>query len=174
LRSCTENHTIKSANDVKNLWAFGSTLSNCSFKSNPTSSFRWSCINNTMLQKLGRSIDKTAVWSQPISGIIVIKHLVAFYDIHGRKREVAFFYFVPNTTRDLLNIHRKISNKNTRRERRALLLNLRMHASLSCVVLSKHHENSVQVFSAFTGFLWSPIKKNMDGICMNVTYWNIA
>jgi hypothetical protein len=26
--------------------------------------------------------------------------LVAFYDIHGRKREVLFFYFVPDTTRD--------------------------------------------------------------------------
>jgi hypothetical protein len=26
--------------------------------------------------------------------------LVPFYDIHGRKREVLFFYFVPDTTRD--------------------------------------------------------------------------
>jgi hypothetical protein len=26
--------------------------------------------------------------------------LVAFYDIHGRKREVLFFYSVPDTTRD--------------------------------------------------------------------------
>jgi hypothetical protein len=25
---------------------------------------------------------------------------VAFYDIHGRKKEVLFFYFVPDTTRD--------------------------------------------------------------------------
>jgi hypothetical protein len=30
----------------------------------------------------------------------VINPLVAFYDIHGRKREVLFFYFVPETTRD--------------------------------------------------------------------------
>jgi hypothetical protein len=35
---------------------------------------------------------------------------------------------------------------------RALLPNLRMHASLSRVVLSKY-EDSVQVFGAFTGFL---------------------
>jgi hypothetical protein len=27
-----------------------------------------------------------------------INPLVAFYDIHGRKREVLFFYFVPDTT----------------------------------------------------------------------------
>jgi hypothetical protein len=26
--------------------------------------------------------------------------LIAFYDIHGRKREVLFLYFVPDTTRD--------------------------------------------------------------------------
>jgi hypothetical protein len=36
--------------------------------------------------------------SQSISGVIAINHLVAFYDIHGRQREVLFFYFVPNTT----------------------------------------------------------------------------
>jgi hypothetical protein len=29
--------------------------------------------------------------------------LVAFYDIHGRKREVLFFCSVPDTTRDLLS-----------------------------------------------------------------------
>jgi hypothetical protein len=28
--------------------------------------------------------------------------LVAFYDIHGGKREMLFFYFVPDPTRDLL------------------------------------------------------------------------
>jgi hypothetical protein len=27
--------------------------------------------------------------------------LVAFYDIHGGKREVLFFYIVPDTTRDI-------------------------------------------------------------------------
>jgi hypothetical protein len=39
-----------------------------------------------------------AVGSQSISGVSANNPLVAFY--HGRKREVLFFYFVPNTTRD--------------------------------------------------------------------------
>jgi hypothetical protein len=38
---------------------------------------------------------------QSISGICPINPIVAFYDIHGGKREVLFFYFVPDTTRDL-------------------------------------------------------------------------
>jgi hypothetical protein len=29
-----------------------------------------------------------------------VNPLVAFYDIYGGKREVLFFYFVPDTTRD--------------------------------------------------------------------------
>jgi hypothetical protein len=36
-----------------------------------------------------------AVLLQSISGV-----LVAFYDIHGEKREVLIFYFVPDTRRD--------------------------------------------------------------------------
>jgi hypothetical protein len=43
-----------------------------------------------------------AVLLQSISGIIANNPLVAFYDIHGGKREVLFFYFVVDTTRDLL------------------------------------------------------------------------
>jgi hypothetical protein len=39
---------------------------------------------------------------QSISGVIVINPLVAFYDIHRGKREVLFFYFVPDTTREIL------------------------------------------------------------------------
>jgi lipid-A-disaccharide synthase-like uncharacterized protein len=46
-----------------------------------------------------------AVWSQLILGVSAICPLVAFYDIHGRKEEVLFFYFVPNTTRDFSSIH---------------------------------------------------------------------
>jgi hypothetical protein len=49
-----------------------------------------------------------AVSSQSISGVNAINPLVAFYDIHGRNREVLFFYFVPDTTRDpnmILKIH---------------------------------------------------------------------
>jgi hypothetical protein len=37
---------------------------------------------------------------QSISGVSAINPLVTFYDIHGGKREVLFFYFVPDTTRD--------------------------------------------------------------------------
>jgi hypothetical protein len=42
-----------------------------------------------------------AVLLQSISGVSAVKPLVAFYDIHGGKREVLFFYFVPDTTRDV-------------------------------------------------------------------------
>jgi hypothetical protein len=41
---------------------------------------------------------------QSISGVIAINPLVAFYDNHGGKREVQFFYFVPDTRRDVLSI----------------------------------------------------------------------
>jgi hypothetical protein len=41
-----------------------------------------------------------AVLLHSISGVSPINPLVAFYDIHGGKREVLFFYFVPDTTRD--------------------------------------------------------------------------
>jgi hypothetical protein len=47
-----------------------------------------------------------AVLLQSISGESAINPLVAFYDIHGRKREVLFFYFVPDTTRDSLQFIR--------------------------------------------------------------------
>jgi hypothetical protein len=43
----------------------------------------------------------SAVFLQCISGVSAIDPLVAFYDIHGGKREVLFFYFVPDTTRDI-------------------------------------------------------------------------
>jgi hypothetical protein len=43
----------------------------------------------------------TAVLLQPISGVSAINPLVAaFYDIHGGKREVLFFYIVPDNTQD--------------------------------------------------------------------------
>jgi hypothetical protein len=38
-----------------------------------------------------------AIWSQSISGVSAIDPLVTFYNIHGRKREVLFLYFVPDT-----------------------------------------------------------------------------
>jgi hypothetical protein len=43
-----------------------------------------------------------AVSLQSILGVSDINPVVAFYDIHGGKREVVFFYFVPDTTRDCL------------------------------------------------------------------------
>jgi hypothetical protein len=41
-----------------------------------------------------------AILLQSISDVSAINPLVAFYDIHGGKREVLLFYFVPDTTRD--------------------------------------------------------------------------
>jgi hypothetical protein len=46
-----------------------------------------------------------AVLLQSISGVSANNPLVAFYDIHGGKREVLFFYFVPDTTRDYRQLH---------------------------------------------------------------------
>jgi hypothetical protein len=39
--------------------------------------------------------------SPSISGVSAVNPLVAFYDIHGGKREMVFFYFVPDTTRQI-------------------------------------------------------------------------
>jgi hypothetical protein len=41
-----------------------------------------------------------AVLLQSILGVSAINPLVAFYDIHGGKRQVLFFYFVPDPKRD--------------------------------------------------------------------------
>jgi hypothetical protein len=41
-----------------------------------------------------------AILLQSISGVSAINPLVAFFDINGGKREVLFFYFVPDTTGD--------------------------------------------------------------------------
>jgi hypothetical protein len=41
-----------------------------------------------------------AVLLQPILGVSAINPLIAFYDIHRGKREMLFFYFVPDTKRD--------------------------------------------------------------------------
>jgi hypothetical protein len=45
-----------------------------------------------------------AVLLQSISVVSAINPLVAFYDIHGRKRGVLFYYFVPDTTGDNNNL----------------------------------------------------------------------
>jgi hypothetical protein len=52
-------------------------------------------MRNTADVTVGKPI---AVLLQSISGVSAINPLVAFYDIHGGKREV--LYFVPDTTRD--------------------------------------------------------------------------
>jgi hypothetical protein len=49
-----------------------------------------------------------AVLLQCISGVTAINPSVAFYDIHGGKRDVLFFYFVPDATREsklLINLN---------------------------------------------------------------------
>jgi hypothetical protein len=45
-----------------------------------------------------------AILLQSIWDVSAINPLVAFYDIHGGKREVLFFYFVPDTTQDYIII----------------------------------------------------------------------
>jgi fermentation-respiration switch protein FrsA (DUF1100 family) len=63
----------------------------------PTSYQNYLAIRNTADVTDGKPI---AVWSLSMSGVSAFNLLVAFYDIHGRKREVLFFYFVTDTTRD--------------------------------------------------------------------------
>jgi hypothetical protein len=49
-----------------------------------------------------------AVLLQSISGVSAVNLLVALYDIHGGKREVLFFCFVPDTheipKKDIINV----------------------------------------------------------------------
>jgi hypothetical protein len=56
----------------------------------------YSAIRNTADVTGGKPI---AIWPQSISGVSAINALVAFYNIHGRKREVLFFYFIPDFPR---------------------------------------------------------------------------
>jgi hypothetical protein len=42
-----------------------------------------------------------AVLLQSILGVSAISLLVTFYDIYGGKRAMLYFYFVPDTTRDI-------------------------------------------------------------------------
>jgi hypothetical protein len=49
-----------------------------------------------------------AVLLQSISGVSAVNPLVAFYEIHGGKREGLFFYFVPDTTRDIIKVKEAI------------------------------------------------------------------
>jgi hypothetical protein len=58
----------------------------------------------------------TAALSLSISCVNAINPLVAFYDIHGSKREVLFFCFVPNNTRD-----RHINHTNRQNVRQCII-----------------------------------------------------
>jgi hypothetical protein len=49
-----------------------------------------------------------AVFLQSNSGVSAINPLVAFYDIHGGKREVLFFYFVPEPQETKSNCWKKV------------------------------------------------------------------
>jgi hypothetical protein len=73
------------------------TLNNYSSET-PTFYQNYLAMRNTANMAGGKPI---AVWSQTISGVSAINPLVAFYDIHWRKRELLLFYFDPDTTRDL-------------------------------------------------------------------------
>jgi hypothetical protein len=53
-----------------------------------------------------------ALWLQPISGGDAINLLVAFYDIHGRKKEVLFFCSVSDTTRTPHHMVHHLSSRN--------------------------------------------------------------
>jgi hypothetical protein len=54
-------------------------------------------MSNTADMTSGKPI---AVILQSVSGVSAINPLVTFYDIHGKNREVLFFYFVPDIKRD--------------------------------------------------------------------------
>jgi hypothetical protein len=66
------------------------------YSETPTFYQNYLAMSNTADVTGGKPID---VWSQSVWGVNAINPL-AFYDIHGKKREVLFFYFVPDTTRD--------------------------------------------------------------------------
>jgi hypothetical protein len=55
-------------------------------------------MRNTADVKGGKPV---AVFLQSISDVGATNPLIAFYDIRGGKKKVLFFYFVPDTTRDI-------------------------------------------------------------------------
>jgi hypothetical protein len=59
-------------------------------------------MKNTADVKDGKQI---AVLLQSISSLSAINPLVTFYDIHEGKREVLFFYFISDITRDCPGHH---------------------------------------------------------------------
>jgi hypothetical protein len=72
-----------------------------------------------------------AVLLQSISGVSAVNPLVAFYDIHERKREVLFFNFVPDTTQDnLIIVIQCISGRNK---------NVIIHFNFVCIIHTYTH-----------------------------------
>jgi hypothetical protein len=70
-----------------------------------------------------------AVLLQSISGVSAINPSVAFYDIHGGKIEVLLFYFVPDTTRDRIDLpYRVCKSQDSVRHELKLSLELRVFA----------------------------------------------
>jgi hypothetical protein len=67
----------------------------------PTFYQNYLAMSNTVDVTGGKPI---AVKLQSNSGVNASNPLVAFYDIHGRKTEVLFFYLVPDTTPDIVII----------------------------------------------------------------------
>jgi hypothetical protein len=99
-------------------------------------------MRNTADVKGGKPI---AVLLQSISGASAVNPLVAFYDVHGKKREVLFLYFVPDTTRDI-GIHFNISHL----------------MQITCIAMIKRHYifdsnfNFAKLISKYTdGLSWS-------------------
>jgi hypothetical protein len=70
-------------------------------------------VGNTADVTTGKRI---AARSQSISGVSAVIPLVAFYNIHGRMREVLFFYFVPDTTREKHKVNQGTNTKYSYKE----------------------------------------------------------
>jgi hypothetical protein len=88
-------------------------------------------MSNTADVKGGKPI---AASSQSISGVNAINPLVTFYDTHGRKREVLYFYFVPDTTPDCMQLYIKHLSTLWR-------TNVPTHIHFSAIIILSHEES---------------------------------
>jgi hypothetical protein len=95
-----------------------------------------------------------AVWLPSISSRGAVNPLVAFYDIHGRKREGLFFCSVPDTTRD--------SNKTGNN-----FINICFSAPF--VILNKGYKTS-RLFALYSSdyTLWTFYHSYFKGISANI------
>jgi hypothetical protein len=88
---------------------------------------------------------------QSISGVSAINPLVAFYDIHGGKREVLLFYYVPDTTRDN-TIHIRVLYY--------YFIHHFYHFTFHCLILSDPTDKLLEQFCG----------TNYNCIIVNITY----